>query len=99
MAQEQLVFALNRKSTLEQMQREELPTFVGEWSLALPDRSLENLSSFQGELVTGAYAGTQLLCFENTRGWFFWSYKMESNSEWNFRYCVERGWLPEHFPA
>ena len=98
-AQEQLVFALNRKSTLEQMQREELPTFVGEWSLALPDRSMENLSSFQGELVTGAYAGTQLLCFENTRGWFFWSYKMESNSEWNFRYCVERGWLPEHFPA
>jgi glucan 1,3-beta-glucosidase len=98
-AQEQLVFALNRKSTLEQMQREELPTFVGEWSLALPDRSLENLSSFQGELLAGAYAGTQLLCFENTRGWFFWSYKMESNSQWNFRYCVERGWLPEHFPA
>ena len=98
-AQEQLVFALNRKSTLEQMQREELPTFVGEWSLALPDRSLENLSLFQGELLTGAYAGTQLLCFENTRGWFFWSYKMEAKSEWNFRYCVERGWLPEHFPA
>jgi len=39
------------------------------------------------------------LCFENTRGWFFWSYKLESNSEWSFRYCVERGWLPEHFPA
>jgi glucan 1,3-beta-glucosidase len=90
---------LNRKSTLEQMQREELPTFVGEWSLALPEQSTENLSPFQSDLVKRAYADTQLLCFENTRGWFFWSYKLESNSEWNFRYCVERGWLPESFPA
>lgn len=98
-AQEQIVFALNRKSMLEKMQQEELPTFVGEWSLALPYYSRQDLSSFQGDLVTGAYADTQLLCFENTRGWFFWSYKLESNSEWNFRYCVERGWLPEHFPA
>jgi glucan 1,3-beta-glucosidase len=98
-APEQIVFALSRKPALEQMQQEELPTFVGEWSLALPGNSMEDLSSFQGELLTGAYADTQLLCFENTRGWFFWSYKLESNSKWNFRYCVERGWLPEHFPA
>src|ERR1700677_107887 len=94
-APEQIVFALSRKTALEQMQQEELPTFVGEWSLALPDNSTEDLSSFQNDLLTGAYADTQLLCFENTRGWFFWSYKLESNSAWNFRYCVERGWLPE----
>ena len=98
-AQEQLIFALNRKATLEQMQREELPTFVGEWSLALPYPSTRDLSSFQDELVTSAYADAQLLCFENTRGWFFWSYKMKSDGAWNFRYCVERGWLPERFPA
>jgi glucan 1,3-beta-glucosidase len=98
-AQEQLIFALNRKKTLEQMQQQELPTFVGEWSLALPNRSTQDLSLFQGDLVTGAYADTQLLSFENTRGWFFWSYKLESNSVWNFRYCVERGWLPKIFPA
>jgi glucan 1,3-beta-glucosidase len=98
-AQEQIVFALNRTATLARMQQEELPTLVGEWSLALPGNALENLSSFQGELLHGAYADTQLLSFENTRGWFFWSYKLESNSGWNFRYCVERGWLPEHFPA
>jgi glucan 1,3-beta-glucosidase len=98
-APEQIVFALSRKTALEQMQQEELPTFVGEWSLALPDNSTEELSSFQSDLLTGAYADTQLLCFENTRGWFFWSYKLESNSAWNFRYCVEQGWLPERFPA
>ena len=98
-AQEQLIFALNRKKTLEWMQHEELPTFVGEWSLALPGQSTQDLSSFQADLVNGAYGDAQLLCYENTRGWFFWSYKLESNSEWNFRYCVERGWLPERFPA
>jgi len=98
-AQEQLIFALNRKQTLEWMQHEELPTFVGEWSLALPGQSTQNLSSFQADLVNGAYGDAQLLCFENTRGWFFWSYKLESNSEWNFKYCIERGWLPERFPA
>ena len=98
-AQEQLIFALKRKSTLEQMQREELPTFVGEWSLALPYPSTRDLSSFQEGLVTGAYADAQLLCFENTRGWFFWSYKMKAEGAWNFRYCVERGWMPEQFPA
>ena len=97
-AQEQLIFALNRKGTLEQMQRDELPTFVGEWSLALPYPSTRHLSHFQAELVTSAYADSQLLCFENTRGWFFWSYKMEAEGAWNFRYCVERGWLPEKFP-
>jgi glucan 1,3-beta-glucosidase len=98
-AQEQIVFALGRKTALEQMQQQELPTFVGEWSLALPGNSIEDLSSFQSDLLNSAYADTQLLCFENTRGWFFWSYKLESNSAWNFRYCVARGWLPEHFPA
>jgi glucan 1,3-beta-glucosidase len=98
-AEEHLVYALGRKSLLEGMQRQELPTIVGEWSLALPSRSRQNLSSFQGDLLNGAYADSQLLSFEDTSGWFFWSYKLESKNPWNFRHCVERGWLPEHFPV
>jgi glucan 1,3-beta-glucosidase len=98
-AQQQIIFALGRKDTLDEMQREELPTFVGEWSLSLPDHSLDGLSAFQSDLVSGAYGDAQLLSFESSRGWFFWSYKLEHNSEWNFRYCVERGWLPKTFPA
>jgi glucan 1,3-beta-glucosidase len=96
-AQNQIIFALDRKEILDQMQQEELPTFVGEWSLALPNRSLHGLSPFQDSLASRAYAAAQLMNFENTRGWFFWSYKLEQNSEWNFRYCVERGWLPDNF--
>jgi glucan 1,3-beta-glucosidase len=97
--QEQIIFALDRKKTLDQMQQKELPTFVGEWSLSLPNRYARDFSPFQRDLVKRAYADAQLLSFEGTRGWFFWSYKLEQNSEWNFRYCVERGWLPGSFPV
>jgi glucan 1,3-beta-glucosidase len=98
-AQEQIVFALNRGKMLNQMQQEELPTFVGEWSLSLPNHSMRDLSAFQNDLVRRAYADAQLLSYEGTRGWFFWSYKLEENSTWNFRYCVERDWLPQSFPV
>ena len=96
-ALEQLTFALKRKTTLDEMQREELPTIVGEWSLALPGGAMRGLTPLQMQSVTRAYADTQLLNYESTRGWFFWSYKLQRESEWNFRHCVERGWLPGNF--
>ncbi|MGA2870683.1 MAG: glycoside hydrolase family 5 protein [Verrucomicrobiota bacterium] len=98
-AREQLEFALNRKETLDRMQREELPTIVGEWSLSLPNRAMRGLSPLQVTSVTRAYADTQLLNYEGTHGWFFWSYKLAAPSEWHFRHCVECGWLPENFSA
>jgi glucan 1,3-beta-glucosidase len=94
---EQLAFALNRKTALDEMQHEELPPMVGEWSLSLPNKAMSGLSSLQMESVTRGYAGAQLLNYEATRGWFFWSYKLEQPSEWHFRHCVERGWLPSNF--
>jgi len=90
---------LNRKETLDRMQREELPTIVGEWSLSLPNRAMRGLSPLQATSVTRAYADTQLLNYEGTDGWFFWSYKLAEPSEWHFRHCVECGWLPENFAA
>ncbi|MGH7950771.1 MAG: glycoside hydrolase family 5 protein, partial [Limisphaerales bacterium] len=96
-ARQQLTFSLDRKTTLDEMQREELPTIVGEWSLSLPKHSMSGLSPLQVESVTRAYADTQLLNYEGTRGWFFWSYKLQQQSEWNFRHCMERGWVPGNF--
>jgi len=96
-AQEHIAFAINRKTTLDVMQRDELPTIVGEWSLALPEQATRGLSPFQIQSLKRAYADTQLLGYEGTRGWFFWSYKLQHNSEWNFRYCVEQGLLPQNF--
>jgi glucan 1,3-beta-glucosidase len=96
-AREQLEFAINRIRELDEMQREELPTIVGEWSLGLPGSDMSGLSTFQVSSVKRAFGDTQLLNYEGTRGWFFWSYKLEYPSEWNFRYGVERGWLPDNF--
>ncbi|MDB6017168.1 MAG: Glucan 1,3-beta-glucosidase [Pedosphaera sp.] len=96
-ARDHLAFALNREDSLNEMQRDELPTIVGEWSLSLPGEAMQGLSPFQVASVTRAYADTQLLNFEGTRGWFFWSYKLEQPSEWNFRHSVECGWLPGSF--
>ncbi len=94
-----LEFAIDRKAALEDMQREELPTIVGEWSLALPGQAMEGLSPLQVSSVKRAYAGAQMLNYEGTRGWFFWSYKLQHASEWNFRYCVEQGWLPGNYAS
>jgi glucan 1,3-beta-glucosidase len=98
-ALEQLTFSLNRKTALDKMQEQELPTLVGEWSLSLPYKAMSGLSSVQKESTTRGYAGTQLLNYEATRGWFFWSYKLQDNSDWHFRHCVECGWLPSNFAA
>lgn len=38
-----------------------------------------------------------VITFERHRGWFFWSYRIETTPEWCFRECVERGWLPSRF--
>jgi glucan 1,3-beta-glucosidase len=94
---QQLAFALNRKNALDKMQTQELPAIVGEWSLSLPHRAMSGLSPLQMESVTRGYADAQLLNYEGTRGWFFWSYKLEQPSEWHFRHCVDRGWLPSNF--
>jgi glucan 1,3-beta-glucosidase len=96
-AREQLQFAINRKGELDEMQREELPTIVGEWSLNWPWNSKSGLSSLQTSAAIRAYGDTQLLNYEGTDGWFFWSYKLERADEWNFRHCVEREYLPGSF--
>ncbi|SHF77449.1 glucan 1,3-beta-glucosidase [Caldanaerobius fijiensis DSM 17918] len=94
--------ALKRKEELYEIGRQ-LPTYVGEWSLGLDGNSLRGLSTFQKEAAMRAFGSSQLLGYENAAGWFFWSYKIEvdSNNEWkcqwDFRECVKRGWLPHRY--
>jgi glucan 1,3-beta-glucosidase len=73
----------------------QLWTIVGEWSAALPPESLKDLSPLQVEAAKRAYAAAQLLSYEASHGWFFWSYKNERMPEWSLRECVARGWLPD----
>lgn len=95
-AQEHVTFALNRTKHLEEMSKQ-LPCLVGEWSLGTPPEVWRGQSPFQIEVGKRGYGDAQLLSYENTRGWFYWSYKLEEKNDWNFRYCVERGLLPDNF--
>ena len=94
---QQVEFALlERKKQLDAIQKQ-LPSIVGEWSCALPPQSLEGRSGFALDAAMRAYGDTQLINFDATRGWFYWTYKIEAGGAWSFRDCVKRGWMPEQY--
>jgi glucan 1,3-beta-glucosidase len=93
----QIELALNgRKKLLDDMRRQ-LPCIVGEWSCALPPESLKGLTGLALDVAMRAYGDAQLINFDATRGWFFWTYKTEEGGAWSFRDCVKRGWLPDQY--
>ena len=70
---------------------------IGEWSLRLPWKPRDwarELPPAHYDIIMRAFAATQLRAYEQTRGWFFWTYRAEGEPEWSFRDCIERGWLP-----
>ena len=70
------------------------PVVIGEWCLShnLPK---EEMTPVQQELSYRLLADAQLTAWEECAGYFFWSYKLLSHiPSWDFRKCVERGWLP-----
>lgn len=73
------------------------PIVVGEWSVALNGSSLKGLPKEQIRQARRAYAATQLLAFEQTEGWFYWTYRTETMDDWSYRRGVEKGWLPSDF--
>ncbi len=78
---------------------------IGEWSLGVaPDLwpALESMSAWQRDLAMRTFANGLLYAFDQTAGWFFWSYKIESGNPrlqkcWSFRDAVLAGWLPDFF--
>jgi len=74
---------------------------VGEWSLGLSPangEALKALPTAKQDQIMRAFAANQVLAYDNTAGWFFWSYKVQSDREltslcWGARNAVERGWL------
>ena len=90
------IAALERKRQLDRMQQE-LWTIVGEWSCALDPQSLQGLKGFARDTAIRAYGAAQLISYETTHGWFYWTYKTAGGGEWSFRDCVQRGWLPDRY--
>lgn len=75
------------------------PVVVGEWSLALDPLSLRELNAQEKEAAYRAYGAAQLLAYDRTAAWFYWSYKTEEGGVWSLRSCIERGWLPDFSAA
>ena len=96
-AQEHIIEALGKKGHLNAMSGQ-LWTMVGEWSLGTPGEVWRGQNAFQIQSAKRAYGDAQLLSYESSQAWFYWSYKLENpNTDWNFRSCVERGLLPGKF--
>jgi glucan 1,3-beta-glucosidase len=90
-------FALNARRKLLDGMKRQLPCLVGEWSCALPPQSLAGRTGFALDAAMRAYGAAQLINYDSTRGWFFWTYKTEAKDAWSLRDCVRRGWLPNDF--
>ena len=88
--------AIGRAQLLGEIQKQ-LPAIVGEWSLCLRGPGVDKSGDFARDLGYRAYAAAQLLSYETTRGWFFWTYKTQSRPDWSLRDCIERGWMPDSF--
>jgi glucan 1,3-beta-glucosidase len=76
------------------------PVIVGEWSLSWPQElqdQLDMLPSAVVDQIMRSYASIQLAAYEQSAGWFFWSYKVLNRPQWSFRDTVERGWFPQRY--
>jgi glucan 1,3-beta-glucosidase len=71
-----------------------LPVIVGEWSLGLDTKTFRGMDDFERDKALQAYGRAQLDSFDQSAGWFFWSYKTENMAGWSYREAVARGWLP-----
>lgn len=90
------IAGLEWKRQLDSMQQQ-LPSIVGEWSCSLDPQSLQGLTGFSRDIAIRAYADAQLISFEVSHGWFYWTYKIASGGTWSFKECVKRGWMPDQY--
>jgi glucan 1,3-beta-glucosidase len=70
---------------------------VGEWSCALPGEATRGITGAALDPSMRAYGQAQLASYDTADGWFFWTYRTETSKSWNFRHCVEHGWLPDKY--
>jgi glucan 1,3-beta-glucosidase len=61
------------------------PVIIGEWSAALQYRPEGYINE---EAAAARYVEAQINAFQPANGWFFWTYKTESQRFWSLRDCV-----------
>lgn len=66
------------------------PVMVGEWSLGLDPQTFVGMDANQEKEASKTYAKVQQLVFDQSAGWFFWTYKTEDMPGWSYRHCVNQ---------
>lgn len=69
------------------------PVMVGEWSLALPWRTIKDLPPARLAELRRDFGDAQQRGYAEAIAWTFWNYTAEERNEWNYRALVEDGAL------
>nr|WP_321306188.1 cellulase family glycosylhydrolase [uncultured Sphaerochaeta sp.] len=74
-----------------------VPMIIGEWSL--PHNIQRDVLPPQKHLSYRLMASALLYTWETAYGHFFWNYKVRNwpQKGWDFKECIEKGWLPSMF--
>lgn len=81
-----------RKHLLERLEQRQ-PVIIGEWSGMLSHLTLKGMDKEAAEAAELNHLRVQMEVYSQTEGWFYWTYKTESEGIWNLRYLVESGHL------
>jgi glucan 1,3-beta-glucosidase len=76
-----------------------VPLVVGEWSLGLQGNVYDGIAPKDINLIREAFGNAQLNVFNEVFGWFFWNYKIDSDShlEWDMRRLIDQGIFPSDY--
>jgi glucan 1,3-beta-glucosidase len=66
------------------------PVIVGEWSGVLPWELLRSLPDAERKQTQNRFMAVQRQAYNDALGWFYWNYKTEKDSGWNFRSLIEK---------
>ena len=94
--QQHIQRALERPAELDKIKAQAW-TMVGEWSTAIAWDAVKNLPPLAHEATKRGYAAAQILSYEGTHAWFYWSLKHENGGDWSLQDSVRRGILPAKF--
>lgn len=98
-AKEFLIKAKTKWSGIIKKAQKSKPIISGEWSLGINSSDFKQLSSLNSlykeefQSACRKFGEVQMKIFGRSLGWFFWTYKTETNTPygWNFKGLVEEG--------
>ncbi|MDB5165758.1 MAG: putative hydrolase [Candidatus Saccharibacteria bacterium] len=85
---EHLVRATQRRWLIRFLQLWQ-PVIIGEWSGVLPWSLQKNMSQSDRERMRNQFITRQRMAYADAVGWYYWNYKTENKSGWNFRSIAE----------